>query len=220
MIVPFVNEVIEVRSISRSADGRVCVNVCIPSQNGSELAQFILLEEIFEDLDISKGEAPAELLGDLRFWSSVTAADISACASFADSQSSLRALWLKLVQKKGFDRDVATEAIEILRSRGYVNEGQIAMRRAELCLEKGWGRSRILMQLRSEGFPDFAIELARDFLDKDDHAQRCAALIKKKYGTLPEERPAREKIYASLARMGYSSSDIKAAIKLISEENE
>ena len=219
MIVPFENEVIEIRSISRSSDGRVSVKIRIPSESGGEMAEFILLEELFVDLGIEKGEAPAEMLGDIRFWSSVTAAYISACASFACSQSSLRALWLKLVQKKGFDRDVATEAIEILRSRGYVNEGQIALRRAELCLDKGWGRSRILMQLRSDGFPDFAIELAREFLEESDQAQRCAALIKKKYGELPTDRHAREKIYASLARMGYSSADIRQAVRSLSEED-
>ena len=42
-----------------------------------------------------------------------------------------------------------------------------------------------------------------------------AELIEKKYGGIPEDRHDRELMFASLTRMGYSSSDIRDAVRLL-----
>lgn len=212
-------DIIEVRSITRTQDGRVSVGVCVENDFGRERCEFVLLDELFCELGIQKGEIDKALLCEMENFSQVTAAYCSACSSFAYSQSSLRALFRKILQK-GFSREVCEAAIHIVRSRGFVDEEQIASRRAELMLDKLWGKSRIIMKLREEGFPDSAIKAAMDGVCEIDFAENCARLILKKYRGLPEERHQKQKMYVALARYGYSGSDIKEAVRVLSERYE
>lgn len=211
-------DIIEIRSITRTQDGRVSLSVCVENDFGRERCEFVLLDELFCELEVQKGEIDKALLCEIERCSQITAAYCSACASFAYSPSSLRALQSKMLQK-GFSREVCEAAIDIVRARGFVDEEQIAARRAELFLDKLWGRSRIIMKLREEGFPDSAIKAAMEGICEADFAENCARLISKKYRGLPEERLQRQKMYASLARYGYSSSDIKEAMQILSESS-
>jgi SOS response regulatory protein OraA/RecX len=52
-------------------------------------------------------------------------------------------------------------------------------------------------------------------LENVDFEASCAALVRKKYGRVPDDSHERELMYASLMRMGYSSSEIKKALKLL-----
>ena len=70
-------------------------------------------------------------------------------------------------------------------------------------------------KLREEGFGDGSMSLAKDFLDGTDFASVCAEHISKKYGRVPSDEHERKLMYASLARMGFSATDIKRAMKLI-----
>jgi SOS response regulatory protein OraA/RecX len=126
-------------------------------------------------------------------------------------QSSLKALYRKLIVK-GFSKEAGREAIEIVRLRGFVDEEDIALRRAELMVGKLWGRTRILKKLFEEGFPGKVIEHVSESLEDIDFAENCARAIEKKYSFIPKERQERDKMYAALIRLGYSSSDIKRAM--------
>ena len=210
--------IIEIKSRSLREDGRACFDIEVSSGRQSERVRLCILYELLEDTDFSVGEISGEQMSELEFLSEVSAAYISACASFAYTPSSLRALWLKLVQKKGFAREAADRAIELVRERGFVDEEQIALRRAELCVGKKWGRTRILMQLKRDGFEDEVLSSVREYLDCEvDFVANCAALIAKKYGDVPTDRREREKIYASMSGMGYTGAQIKRAIEYIEE---
>lgn len=206
-----------VKGISRRADSTVLISVEVSNESGRELVEFILIDALFEELMIERGDEIGEILPSLDHYSSVTAAYSSALSSFAYVQSSLKALYRKLIMK-GFSKDVSREAIDIIRERGFVDEEAIALRRAELMIEKLWGRSRILKKLFEEGFPSEVIESVSDFLDGVDFADKCRSVILKKYTCIPEERKEREKMYAALLRLGYSSADIRGAISRISEK--
>ena len=209
---------IEIKRKTLREDGRVCLDIEVSNGRQSERVRLCILYELLEDTDFPVGKISGEQMGELEFLSEVSAAYGSACASFAYAPGSLRALWLKLVQKKGFSRDAADRAIELVRERGFVDEEQIALRRAELCVGKKWGRTRIMMQLRRDGFEDGALSAVRDYLDQDvDFVSNCAALILKKYGGIPDDRRAREKIYASMSGMGYMGEQIKRAMRYIEE---
>ena len=211
--------IIEIKSRLLREDGRVCFDIEVSSGRQGERVRLCILYELLEDTDFCVGEISSEQMSELEFLSEVSAAYISACASFAYTPSSLHALWLKLVQKKGFAREVADRAIELVRERGFVDEEQIALRRAELCVGKKWGRTRILMQLKRDGFEDEAISAVREYLDCEvDFVENCAALITKKYGDVPTDRREREKIYASMSGMGYTGAQIKRAIEHIEED--
>ena len=122
----------------------------------------------------------------------------------------------KLLQK-GFSKDVCDDAVECVKQRGFVNENEIAIRRAQVLAEKRWGRSRILAKLREEGFGVSSVSAAIDQLEEIDFALNCAEHIRKKYGLVPDDAHERELMYASLMRMGYSISEIKEAIRLCSK---
>ncbi len=211
-------------SVCRMADGRVSVSADIGCDGECESAEFVLTDELFRSLELSGGSIPEcicekycllrEDLEALDFYASVSRAYISACASFAYSPGSYRGLLRKLVQK-GFSRAVAEDAVELVRKKGFVDEESIARRRAELLAGKLWGRAKILSKLREEGFDAEAMSAALEYLGEVDFAENCAALIRKKYGDMPNDRREREKLYASLSRMGYSSSDIKKAAMLL-----
>ena len=203
-----------ITAIAPSGSERVTVRVTVANPSGSESFEFLILKVDSERLGLAVGIIEEEILPELEYYAEVARAYSSACSSFAFSPSPLKALWKKLVQK-GVDRDVATDAIEILKDSGAINENEMAVRRAQLLSEKLWGRSRILAKLREDGFEDGAVSQAMASLDEVDFASNCADLIQKRFGEIPRERQGLDKMYASLSRMGFSSSDIRAAILLL-----
>ena len=205
-----------VKGISQRGDSTYLVSVEVSNESGREVVEFVLLDELFDELMIEKGDEADDILPSMDFYSSVTAAYSSAISSFAYVQSSLKALYRKLIIK-GFSKEASREAIEIVRTRGFVDEHDIAFRRAELMVEKLWGRSRILKKLFEEGFPNKIIESVSESLEAVDFSENCCKAIEKKNSSIPEDRKDREKMYASLIRLGYSSSDIRRAMAKFQE---
>lgn len=203
-----------VKSIIRRADTTFCVSVEVSNESGCECVEFVILDELLDGLGLDMGAIGEDELYELDRAADVTAAYMSACASFAYTQGSLKSLYRKLIQK-GFSKESSSMAIDIVESRGFVDEDEIAARRAEIMLSKLWGRSRILKKLREEGFSDVVIKGALESIENTDFAENCAKVIEKKYSQVPMERRERDKMYASLARMGYSPSEIKKALSLI-----
>ncbi len=208
---------VRITSISASGGEKVTVRVVISNPSGREEAEFTVMNNHAKELGLAVGMIDEELLPELEYFADVARAYISACSSFAFTPSSYASLKIKLVQK-GFSRDVCDDAIECLRLRGFVKEDEIAMRRAQILVEKRWGRQRVLLKLREEGFSDEALESALEFLDSVDFTLVCAELIQKKYGDIPSDKSEFDRMYASLARMGYSGSEIRAAVRSLSQE--
>ena len=125
---------------------------------------------------------------------------------------------LKL-RSKGFSKEIAASAASELVSRGYINEAADAVREAEKSVKKLWGARRIIASLYEKGYSKEAIDAASKKLASIDFSNSCATLIKKRLGDLPEDTNERKKLYARLARYGYSSSEIKAAFEQIIREN-
>ena len=139
-----------IKGISQRGDSTYLLSVEVSNESGCEVVEFILLDELFEELLLDVGDEIAEELSLIDYNASVTAAYSSACASFAYVQSSIKALYRKLIVK-GFSKEVSRDAIDIVRKRGFVDEEDIALRRAEIMIGKLWGRSRILKKLFEEG---------------------------------------------------------------------
>ena len=203
-----------VKNAAPRADSTYLISVEVANCSGREIVEFILLEELWQSLEIEIGDDVEEKLSMIDSYSTTTAAYLSACASFAYVQSSLKALHRKLLIK-GFSKEASGEAIDLIRRKGFVDESAIAHRRAELMVEKLWGRSRIIAKLYEEGFTAEVIGVVSAYLDEVDFAENCERAICKKYPCLPSERKERDKMYASLLRLGYSSSDIRKAIASI-----
>lgn len=208
---------ITVTGIRRASEQTVSVSVEISNGIESQKETFSLLEEFFSRLEIGMGVISRELLCDVEFWSEVSDAYMSACRSFAFTPSSLNMLRSKLI-KKGYDRHVAQQAIDHLHSRGYVDEEDIALRRAEIFVGKMWGQTRIMAKLHEEGFGESVEDAVCDYLESVDMVELCARLIDKKYGGVSADKREREKLCSALYRYGYSPSEIRLAIARASNE--
>lgn len=208
---------IEIISLWRNSDGDVSVKILVENPSGRETVEFILLERIYAEMCLEKGEIDGDVLEDIESGAELSRAYRSACASFAYAPSSLRALKRKLYSK-GFSRDACDGAIAMLESDGFVREDEIAARKAQICAGKLWGRSKILSKLREDGFSDVAIEEANAALEEYDFDANCCTVIRKKYGSIPDDRREIERMYACLSRQGYSSAEIHKAVRLIRAE--
>ncbi len=205
---------IRITALVSSGGEKTTVRVLVSNPSGREETEFVIMNNHAEELALSVGEIEEELLPELEYFAEVAKAYSSACSSFAFTPSSYAALKTKLLQK-GFSRDVCNDAVDCLRGQGFIKEDEIALRRAQIFVGKHWGRSKILMKLREEGFGDGSLTLALAFLDETDFPSFCSELILKRFGGIPEDKRERNLMLASLTRMGYSTSDIREAIKLL-----
>lgn len=119
---------------------------------------------------------------------------------------------------KGIARETAEAAVDYLYRKGYIHEEETARRRAGCDLRKGWGPRRIREDLKAQGLDADAVDTAMEELSEVDFHQACADVIRKKYGQLPAEREARQKMTAALMRLGYDLEHIRSAMELLSRE--
>ena len=189
----------------------------VGNESGSERVELVILEELLDDITLCEGEIEKESLNLLDKMASVTAAYRSALSSLGFVVSSHKALYRKLLAK-GYSKEACERAIDLVREKGYIDESSLAIRRAELMVEKQRGKARIISKLYEEGFCEDALEDVREFLSEIDFSEVCATFIEKKYGDVPTERREREKMFSALMRAGFSPSEIKEALKILSDK--
>ena len=130
---------------------------------------------------------------------------------------SVRRLAYKLTAK-GVERAIAETAAAYLAAKGYIRETDTALLRAREGLRKGWGLMRIREDLRAHGFDSEAIEAVAEDLSEVDFTENCEAMIRKRYGDIPAERPERQKLTAAMLRLGYEPEEIREAMRRIVRE--
>lgn len=205
------------KDIRRRDDGTVLISINVGNEFGSEKIELVILEELFEEISPLRESLDARQLDTLDKMAETTAAYRSALSSLGFVQSSHKALYRKLISK-GHSKAACESAIMLIREKAYIDESSLALRRAELMIEKHKGKSRIIAKLYEEGFGEDALEDVKEYLHEIDFSEFCAETIKKKYGELPADRKEKEKMYASLMRAGFSGSDIKTAIRKIEDD--
>lgn len=127
----------------------------------------------------------------------------------------MRGLERKL-RSRGFDREVAASAAELLSRLGYINEtSQIARRGRAIAEGKLRGKRRVAADLCALGYPRDAVT---SWLDNCgiDFAAICARAITKKGGipekTAPDER---RRLLSYLYRQGFCAEDIRKAAEVL-----
>jgi regulatory protein len=115
------------------------------------------------------------------------------------------------LRRKGYSEQIIDDVTEQMRSYGYLNEERYIKRAAEqLCNEKFYGRRRVYPELRKKGFSSELISSLD--LSEFDFEENCKVYILKKYSSFGEKE------YAAMLRRGYSSSEIKAALRSIKKK--
>ncbi len=210
-----------VLSVTPAGEGEtVTVVLALPDPEGkkAQRVSFRLLVEQYAELGVRTGETTPEYAETLLDAGKLCGAIRRGISMLGYGDQSARRLAYKLTAK-GVDRDNATRAVAYLTERGYIREESTATIRARQGAGKGWGERRIREDLMAHGFTREAVEEAMDEISDTDWEENCAAVIRKKYGEIPEDRGDRQKLIASMMRLGYDADTVKEAMRIILREN-
>ena len=176
--------------------------------------RYTLPREAYARLGFSDGEISREDLKELLYEEEKYRATKKAFDILAFGRNSARTLALKL-RHRNFSPRVCDEVAAMLKEKGYIREDEDVIREAEGCVNKGWGMRRVLMHLHEKGYDNDAMGMAREYLTEVDFVERCAQVMRDKYGALPRDNAERQKVVAALIRYGYSTTEIKKAALIV-----
>ena len=116
------------------------------------------------------------------------------------------------LESRGYDESVADEAVGELAERGWQSDARYAEMLIRSRISQGYGRMYIEGELRVAGVPDAEASAALEAADCD-WSQIAADLHARKFGAAPESMAERNKQYRYLAGRGFSSEQIRVAMK-------
>ncbi len=115
------------------------------------------------------------------------------------------------------DSESAHEAVERLEEMGYINDERYAQSLAhELFERKGMSLRRIEQELCRRGV---SRETARECVEniECDNVSKIVELLQTKFAGRFEDEKGMRRTFSALARLGYGYSDIKSAMRRVSE---
>lgn len=127
---------------------------------------------------------------------------------------------IKKLCEKGHEKDASQKACERLLELGLLNDEEYArILSDDLINRKNYGIKRVKQELAFRGISREIIENNIDSLDNDAE-NRIILVIKKKYLNKLNDEKGRKRAIDGLMRLGFSYSDIKSALKQVSEFTE
>ncbi len=190
-------EVIIVYNDSGEEEKITLLKQSFPFSVGEELTE--------EDVDVLKSEGE------------VFTAVVHGLKLLGYSDQSVRSLALKLM-RKGYDKVTAASAAKAIESLGYINEAEQIARRARGHASKLKGQRLVISELFSDGYGKDAISEWSES-DPTDYGALCARAIEKK-GGMPDSSDVdgKRKLLSYLYRRGFSQSDVREAVRILSEK--
>lgn len=115
----------------------------------------------------------------------------------------------------GFSKKATAKVLARLKELGLVNDEQYAKRYTEQCIDKNISKREIYSRLLKKGIKKELINFTLEETECDERCQIKALIDKKYYRYLSDvnDRKAIQKVYAALARKGFSFGAIKDALK-------
>lgn len=210
--------IVSLVSLSAHGEGEVAVGFSISDGSHTQNERVILPASAVVDLSLAVGVCDEACMDAVLAASEKHAAMKKGMVLLSFGRQSPKALARKLVQK-GVAREMAAEAVKELIRRGYLDPCADAYAEAERAKAKGWGRGRISSALYEKGFSAQTVRYALSRLEEDgtDYVAACAEMIRRRYSAIPDDPRDRAKMYASLVRYGYTSSDIREALRLLNK---
>ncbi len=126
---------------------------------------------------------------------------------------------IRKLKEKGFTKLVTKKTLEFLISYGYINDLQFSVKYVkERVCSKGYGKYKVVRELREKGVADEIIE--RVLIDIEKYEEETALKFGRKKAKKLDltEYKDKQKLYAYLQRRGYSYEVIKAVILELTEE--
>lgn len=120
------------------------------------------------------------------------------------------------LNERGFS-DCTDDVFEDLREKGFLDDYRYACALAnELDEKKLMGRHRILQELSHRGIARETAEQAVSSLESSEE-EKLLRLLAGKLSKLPDDESGKRRRYNALIRLGYSHSEIIAALRLSNE---
>ncbi|MBR4961995.1 MAG: regulatory protein RecX [Clostridia bacterium] len=114
---------------------------------------------------------------------------------------------------RGASRECAEEAADFLTRKGYLNEaGQAEALARSLLRRNRYGKLRIRAYLGSHGYTAAAVNTALGEISPPEWREALGEVIRRKYTPWPTEPNERRKAYAALARLGYTTEEVRSII--------
>lgn len=205
---------VSVLSAVARGENEILVTLEIREGENFQREKYLLSALLFADLGIKVGECDRERFDAICHAAQVYSAEKKALSLLGFGSCSEKALYLKLVSR-GFAKDIAAEAVERISAQGYMDSDGDALREAQRCIFKHWGARRIVAHLRSKGYADESVKRAIYALEDEgvDFSQVCLERLRANYSELPSDREDMRKLVAALSRYGFSSSEIRDAMR-------
>ena len=134
------------------------------------------------------------------------------------ARNTARALSHKL-KIKGYSDEIAEEAVEYLKEKGYIREQDDAFLFAEnLACHKHYGKNRIKKEMFAKGFPEDVIRETLE-LTEIDFCEICARRIRSMGGVgIFNHAEEKNKAISALMRYGFSYHEIREATNTLRNE--
>ena len=211
-------ERIELKRISRDEEsGNVFLSFLLTLDGKAKKSTLCVGYETAKALELRRGYVERETYEKIKKESERLGAYRRGMTILSYGANSKKALERKLAAR-GFCADSVNEAVESLENKGYIDEDSGARGVAVSEIRKLYGERRIYEKLRQKGYTSPFPESVREVIEQTDFPENCARLIKKKYGSFPKDRADADKVIAALVRYGYTFSQIKNAISMLSGE--
>lgn len=121
------------------------------------------------------------------------------------------------LKNAGFTKGAAEAAVERMTELGLIDDGEYARRLLESLTLSGASEKEIYFKLINKGVPS---DIAKEILSEDEteESDKIKRLLETKYQSRLTTEEGVQKVIASLARKGFSFSDIKDALRAYNEE--
>ena len=203
-----------VERIKKSPIGRT---YCIRSSKDTTF-EMLVSEEQYARFDIKEGDKidDAHFLK-IREEMIFDNARRHAFAILSYGENNKRSLIQKLRQK-GYALEVCENIALYMEHRGYIDEKKQIGLLCDTYLRKKFGKLKIKNELIVKGYAREDVEeyVSRHLADVN-FAENCAYIIENKYFPIPKDPKELAKMMGALMKYGYTISDIKEAVRLVSE---
>ena len=210
-------EIISVSAMSEGAEMLLTLRISDDAGNKENRKILIFTNQYF-DMGLRKGALLSEEAFDELEKCSKECLAIRKGSNLLSYSSSSRKRLVQRLRSKGIDRESAESAALHLQEIGAINEELDVLCQVESYIRKLWGKKRIYVELMAKGYEREHIENALSNITKEQMAENCALLLRKKHKTIPDDPAVRRKIAGSLARYGYTFDEIKYAFEKMHEK--
>ncbi len=128
---------------------------------------------------------------------------------------------IRKLKEKGCTKEVTKKTLVFLVSYGYINDLEYSKKfvKQRVCT-KGYGRFKVVRELKEKGVSDEIIELVTENIEEDERETAIKFALKKAKKLNLNEYKDKQKLYAYLQRRGYSYDVIRGVIEDVKVEIE